>query len=551
MSTGGSGGDSGSGGDTVTGGTGGTSALGGGSGTAGAGGSAGSNPATSVAFAIDTTAGGHAISPLIYGINPESVACSNGSARFTLCRLGGDRWSTYNWENNASNAGAPLCFQNDGALAASDEPGEAVLDLLSEADASGAATLVTVPLLDYVAADKLGGTPPDECSGDVRKSGSDYLDTRFKTSAARKGAPFVTPPDTTDGAVYQDEFVAFVKAAASSSANVLFALDNQPSLWGITQEAVHPEHPTYAEVVDRNVAYAKMLRDQWPAAPIAGYVGYGWLDFVNLQYAPDADTLGLFVDYYLAGMADASATDTRRLIDYLDVHWFPEVYAGDPPTRIIDNVATPAAVAARVQNPRSLWDSTFAEDSWIAGGQALRLIPWLQERIAAKYPGTKLAISEWNYGGGADVSGAIAAADALGVFGREDVGFAAWKSIEHDDPFVVGAFRMFRNYDGAGAAFGDISLPATSSAIDLASVYASADSNVPGRVVIVAINRADHAVDAALSIDASISLTTAATYVLTSASPAPTAGAVLAATSPNAFSYTMPAYSVSVIVPAP
>ena len=543
MSSGGSSGDSGSGGDAVTGGT---------AGTGGTGGAAGSNPATTVQFAVNATAAGHAISPLIYGINPESVACSDAGARFTLCRLGGDRWSTYNWENNASNAGAPLCFQNDGALAASDEPGKVVTDLVSEADAGGAATLVTLPVLDHVAADKLGGTPPDDCSGDVRKSGSDYLDTRFKTNAATKGAPFVTPPDTTDDAVYQDEFVAFVKAAAGS-AKVLFALDNQPGLWGITQEVVHPDAPTYAEVVQRNVAYAKMLRDQWVAAPIAGYVGYGWLDFTSLQNSPEAGTLGLFLDYYLAGMADASATDARRLIDYLDVHWFPEVYAGG--TRIIYNVATPAAVAARVQNPRSLWDTTFVEDSWIAhyalGNQSLRLIPWLKERIAANYPDTKVAISEWNYGGGADVSGAIAAADALGIFGREDVGFAAWKSLEHDDPFVLGAFRIFRNYDGAGAAFGDISLPATSSAIDLASVYASADTNAEGRVVIVAINRADHAVDAALSIEATASFTTAASYVLTSASAVPSPGAALTATSANEFSYTMPAYSVSVIVPAP
>jgi len=542
LATGGSGGDSGSGGDAVTGGT---------SGAGGTGGSAGANPGTTVLFAIDATASGHAISPLIYGINPESVACSDAGARFTLCRLGGDRWSTYNWENNASNAGAPLCFQNDGALGSSDEAGKSVTDLVSEATASGAAALVTVPMLDYVAADKLGGTPPDDCSGDVRKSGSDYLDTRFKANAITKGTPFVTPPDTTDDSVYEDEFVAFVKAQAGS-ADVLFALDNQPGLWGITQEVVHPDAPTYAEVVARNVAYAKMLREQWSAAPIAGYVGYGWLDFISLQNSPDAGTLGPFVDYYLAGMADASATEAHRLLDYLDVHWFPEVYAGS--SRIIYNVATPEAVAARVQNPRSLWDASFVEDSWVAqslGNQPIRLIPWLKERIAANYPDTKLAISEWNYGGGADVSGAIAAADALGVFGREDVGVAAWKSLEHDDPFVLGAFRMFRNYDGAGAAFGDVSLPATSDSIDLASVYASADTSNPGRVVIVAINRAGHAVDASLSIEATSSFTTAATYVLTSASALPAAGEPLTATSANAFTYAMPAYSVSVIVPAP
>ena len=40
-------------------------------------------------------------------------------------------------------------------------------------------------------------------------------------------------------------------------------------------------------------------------------------------------------------------------------------------------------------------------------------------KIAAHYPGTKLSISEYNYGAGGDISGGIAQADVLGVFGRE------------------------------------------------------------------------------------------------------------------------------------
>jgi hypothetical protein len=334
---------------------------------------------------------------------------------------------------------------------------------------------------------------------------------------------------------------------------VLFALDNQPSLWGSTHEPVHPSAPTYAEVVARNVAYAKMLRDRWPEAPIAGYVGYGWLDFVSLQNSPDSITEGLFVDYYLEGLAEASTTDTRRLIDYLDVHWYPELYAGGE--RIILNDTSPESAAVRVQAPRSLWDSSYVEDSWIArdslGNQPIRLVPWLKERIAENYPGTKLAISEWTYGGGADVSGAVAAADALGIFGREEVGLAAWKSQADDSAFVMGAFQMYRNYDGAGAAFGDTSIPASSSAIDLASVYASTDTNAPGRVVIVAINRSDRVLDASLTLTSATEFTTAATYVLTSASAVPSAGAALSTTTANAFAYAMPAYSVSVIVPAP
>jgi hypothetical protein len=480
------------------------------------------------------------------------VACSDPKARFTLCRLGGNRWSTYNWETNASNAGGELCFQNDGALGASNTPGETVTSMIEEANGNGAATLVTIPVLDYVAADKLGGSAAPECSGDVRNTPS-YLSARFDQNVAVKGSAFVTPPDTSDDYVYQDEFVSFLKDEAGT-AKVLFALDNQPGLWNLTHEAVHPVHASYDEVVNRNVTYAKTLRDRWPEAKISGYVGYGWADFVSLQNSDDGLTKGTFVDYYLDALQTASNSDGRQLIDYLDVHWYSEVYGTSE--RIIFNGSTPDLVAARVQAPRSFWDPTYIENSWIGGGlgRGIELVPWLKERLAthyADYPATALAISEWSFGGGTDISGAIAAADTLGIFGREGVGLAAWVSMLNDDPFIVGAFQMFRNYDGAGAAFGDTSVSAVSSEVAAASVYASTDTLAAGRVVIVAINRAPNLVTATLNVIDAQTFATADVYALTSASASPSAAPALTAGAGNTFTYDMPAYSVSVIVPKP
>ena len=45
-----------------------------------------------------------------------------------------------------------------------------------------------------------------------------------------------------------------------------------------------------------------------------------------------------------------------------------------------------------------------------------------------------------------------------------------------DESFTYAAFRAFRNYDGAGGAFGDTSIPATSSDVARATVYASLDA---------------------------------------------------------------------------
>lgn len=69
-----------------------------------------------------------------------------------------------------------------------------------------------------------------------------------------------------------------------------------------------------------------------------------------------------------------------------------------------------------MQAPRALWDPTYTEDSWIGqwfSATALPLIPKLQGTIDKNYPGTKLAITEFDYGGRNHISGGIATADVL------------------------------------------------------------------------------------------------------------------------------------------
>jgi hypothetical protein len=251
-------------------------------------------------------------------------------------------------------------------------------------------------------------------------------------------------------------------------------------------------------------------------------------------------------------MKAAEVDHGSRLIDYLDLHWYPEAQGGG--VRITEQDTSSAVVAARVQAPRSLWDDGYVESSWITsslGDQPIRLIPLMRERIAAHYPGTNLAFTEWNYGGGSHISGAVAAADVLGIFGRECVGAAALWPLSDDESFIMAAFQVFRNYDGSGAAFGDTSISAESSAIDQATVYASVDSANPARVVIVAINKQSTARTAALTVAHPTAFTNADVFTVTSAGASPEPATALTAVATNAFRYPMPAMSVSVIVPKP
>jgi hypothetical protein len=494
-----------------------------------------------VTLEVHADKGAKPISPLIYGINGGKNLATN---KPTIVRSGGNRMTAYNWENNASNAGNDYCFQNDGFISSSNVAGEPIKKFIDDARGGGASALVTVPIVDYVAADKTGGSAPPGCSGDVRKSGTSYLTTRFKKNVAAKGSAFAYPPVATDDSVYEDEFVAWVKSIASG-ATVLFSLDNEPDLWSSTHAEVHPMAVTYDELVKRNIDFAKAIKNAWPEAKTTGFVSYGWMGYVNLQDAPDRAGKGEFIDYYLKKMKEADTG--KRLVDYLDLHWYPESRGGG--VRVTDASGSDAVAAARVQSPRALWDNTYIDPSWIEDTIAMapiRLIPRIKEKIAANYPGTKLAFTEWHFGGGAHISGAIATADVLGIFGREGVDMATIWWLNPDDKFTEAGLQAFRNYDGAGAAFGSTSIEATTSNVGIATVYASLDP-----FVIVVINKDKADKSAAIKITHGTSFKTAKVYTVTAANAKPVAAAPISAVATNAFKYTMPGWSISVIVPAP
>jgi hypothetical protein len=507
---------------------------------------AGSPGTVDITLDIHSDMNVHPISPYVYGVNDGSQAAA---VRAPIVRNGGNRLTAFNWENNASNAGSDYMFENDDFLCGnsncqpnSNTPGAYLKFIVDQATAAHAATLLTVPIVDYVSADK---SP----AGDVRNSGSNYLQTRFKQNKAAKGAPFSDPPNATDAFVYEDEMIHWL-SVHEPGASLRFLLDNEPDIWSGTHAEVHPNPVTYAELAQRNIQYATAIKAVMPNAQVWGPVSYGWAGYVSLQGASDSKADGDFLEWWLGQMKSAEQTAGKRLVDGMDLHWYPEA-TGDG-NRITDDGTTAGEVAAREQAPRSLWDSTYVETSWITQsikGAAINLIPRMQQKIALRYPGTGLSFSEWNYGAGGDISGAIAAADVLGIFGRDGVTMAMlWPS--NVETFVYAAFTAYRSYDGAGAAFGDTYIGAQTSDVVNSSVYASLDSTNPSRVIIVAINKALTSKVAGIRVNHPSAYSKASVYTLTAAGgPSVVAGSGIASVATNAFRLTLPAQSISVVVP--
>ncbi len=498
--------------------------------------------AQTVTFAINATRNIRPISRYIYGVNEPIKPGEN----LTFLRQGGNRWTAYNWVNNASNAGSDWYFHNDNYFEGGNTPGGALIGPIGNATANSAALLATVPIQGYVAADKNGD--------DVRNT-PNYLQTRFRQSVPVKGAPFTLTPSAATPTVYQDEFVNWVVSNYPASQQIgtatpiWFSLDNEPDLWQDTHAAIHPAHVTYAELASKGAAYAAGIKAVAPNALVFGPVSYGFNGFINLQDAPDANGRD-FLEFYLAQMNQASAGSGKRLLDVLDLHWYPDATSADG-IRVTGAETTPSVVSARLQAPRSLWDPTYREKSWVTDdylNAPIDLIHRMFGKIANNYPGTKLAFTEYNYGAGQHISGGIAQADVLGIFGREGVFAANQFPLQTDEPFVMGAFKMYRNFDGSNGSFGDTSVDAETSDPAGTSVYASLDSSDPNRMVIVAINKTASTVTSAISLTNASAFDRAATYQLTSASSLPVAAGTMSIATPGQFGYAMPPYSVSTLV---
>jgi hypothetical protein len=435
------------------------------------------------------------ISPYIYGLN-FYFANSDPPRLLALDRAGGNRWTAYNWETNASNAGSDYLYENDNYLSSSATAGQAVIGFIAQDQGSGLASLITVQLQGLVAGDENGPVsvtnPPDM--------------TRFKIVADKKSTmssmPFTTTPVTTDAYVYMDEFVWALNQKlpglfASGSAIPSFVeFDNEPELWNSTHLEVQGHNPVSSDnYISKTITLAKAIKDQFPDVTIFGPVHYGFEGIYNWQGELSATPSGTnwFPDKYLPAIKSASATYGKPLVDVYDFHWYSE--ATDGTTRVT-NLEGPtlnaAQVQAIVQSPRSLWDPTYTENSWIAVdvlSGPIYILSRLQSKIAVENPGMKIAVTEYNNGGGQHIAGTIAEADNLGIFGSLGVFAASYWPLSSNEPYPLAAFRAYRGFDGSNASFGDLSLQSTSSSVQDVVVYASLDSASPGRVVLVAINR--------------------------------------------------------------
>lgn len=446
-------------------------------------------------FEINPDSAKRYINPAIYGVNTVPLTKDNvntflPTANLKAERIGGNRLTAYNWENNYSNAGNDWIHNSDDHLMSNpvktaSGPAGTMTTFMDRCRNLNEYATIQLPLAGYVVADNGGSVTEAQVAPS----------TRWKKVIFQKGSSFSTSPSTSDDNVYVDEFVNFMvqKYGKASEGGVKsYCLDNEPGLWTFTHPRVVPTVLSIDTLIARSVALSKAVKSVDPSAEILGYEAFGWMEYLTFEKANGWDSYKNKYDWaisaYLGEMKKKSDEAGKRLLDVLTVHWYPEA-KGDK--RVCEDTAgTESTIRARLQAPRSLWDPTYVETSWITssnGNKPINLIPRLVKSIDTSYPGTKLGITEYNYGGSAHISGGMALADVLGVFGNQGVYVANFH--EAVKGFLAPAFQMYQNFDGKLSTYGDTSVAAVSPSAEDYSIYASVDSKSSKLLHIMLINK--------------------------------------------------------------
>ncbi len=255
---------------------------------------------------------------------------------------------------------------------------------------------------------------------------------------------------------------------ASTNGGVgFYIMDNEHSLWSSTHQDIHPVGPTMQEIWTKILATSSMVKSNDPNVLVLGPEEWGWSGYFYSGYDqqwsgqnnnynpadyPDRTTNGGwdYMPWLLNQFHQYNINTGQRLLDYFTLHCYPQ--EGNVGANAVDT----ATELLRNQSTRQFWDTNYVDPSWI--DSVIMLIPRMHGWISNYYPGTKIGVTEYNWGAEPYINGATAQADLLGIFGREGLDLATrWTTPASNTPTYL-AMKMYRNYDGNHSTFGDTSV---------------------------------------------------------------------------------------------
>lgn len=573
--------------------------------------------ATGPALTVDVSNQPHAINPYIYGMNAWGLLNSAGKAgRITIDRWGGDATSRYNYLLDATSSASDWYFENQAGLPGGSQDNSSFNAQVTNDKGIGARTLATLPVNGWVAKDATSCSFPvstypgqQQVSPDSRGCGNGVYPQNTQGCSNANGCN-ITGNDPTvtstaiNGATWATQWVSYLVSKFGTAANggvAIYDLDNEPSWWDAVHRDVHPKPFTYDEVTNNGLAVAKAVKAADPSAEVSGPVMDYWWDYfyskkdvengwgtgpcyAPWQYPADRTAHGgvPLIEYYLQQFKAAQASDANntRFLDYLDLHtYFAPQYPLNSGNGIAFSTAGDTAEQEeRLDSTRVFWDPTYTDPdtknqpfpqpnyltdanyttSCSVPAMAPQIIRLAKQWIANDYPGTKLALTEYNWGGQESINGALAQADILGIFGREGVDIGTlWGAPDPTKGQIPGlmAFEVYRNYDGNNSTFGNMSIASTSIDQGKLSIYGGLRTS-DNKVTLVVINKTYGDLSSTLTINNLSAATTSAQSFLCSnaninavvAQPNVTVNPPAGSGTASTLTTTFPAQSITLLV---
>lgn len=434
------------------------------------------------------------ISRWLLGTNGQQIETAAGQG-VGVVRWGGNHTSSYNWKDDSTNGSNDwYCMGGQHGATAWEKPEDSSWHkYFKRVLGDGMDLNVTIPISDWISKRIPEGQPRGSYPKSMYPEQQKFESTGTYGNGRTPDGKYIRMVDRNltyrpNSVEFQREWIeTIVKCfgTAEKGGVQFYGLDNEVNLWHSSHFDSKWEGIEGPEVVWRNVAYARMIKQVDPTAQVLGFAGWGQMgcagsdrDYRRGRWSYLPKEMGDLersevrngqdlLSWYLDQMRAAELAEGRRLIDIVSINWYPFLATVDPRTgkkvSLVDEKAgadqgyDPVITPLQFDALRYWWDPTYVNpDSWTYQGTNKAkfwdpytpVLPKLHAVIAKHYPGTKLAITEYALGSEATMTGALLQIESIGIFMEQDLFSAQRWFGTRIDTWAYWGYALVGNWDG-------------------------------------------------------------------------------------------------------
>jgi hypothetical protein len=274
----------------------------------------------------------------------------------------------------------------------------------------------------------------------------------------------------------------FKKLSYDSTRLRYWNMDNEPEIWQGTHDDVATSAITAEIFMQKYFAVAKAVRAKFPGIKLVGPVSpneWQWYNWNNSKVTALNGQEYPWMEYFIKRIAEEQQASGIRLLDVLDVHFYPSTQNNPDLTLQLHRIwydtqyNYPGANGVKVTGPGS-WDDNIIKEFFFS-----RCNQWLNQYLGSSHKVT-LGISEYG---------------TIATNGSEDPNIIACWYASHLGTFANNGVEIFTPWDWYkgqwevmhlfSKKFGTLATQTTSSLEDVVSGYSSLSSDSDSLMIIV------------------------------------------------------------------